>query len=269
MKIEKIGEVEVVVFDNLSQTDMVKHCFTTRHGGVSQGYYGAMNMGLARGEDRELVLKNYEILGDAIGFSNRNYVTSQQTHTTNIRRIYEDDKGKGVLRDRGYTDVDGLITNVANIPLVIFGADCVPIFLLDTKKKAIGMAHCGWKGTGERMAGCTLQEMMDAFGTEPKDVVAAIGPSIGMCCFQVDDPVVELFRANIEFTEDIVFDDPKEKGKYRIDLWETNRRLLADMGVADIEIAGACTMCDTDRFYSHRKMGEKRGVMAGVMELKG
>lgn len=269
MRIEKIGEVEVIVFDNLSQTDMVKHCFTTRNGGVSQGFYGSMNMGLTRGEDKDLVLKNYEILGNAMGFSKENYVTSQQTHTTNVRRIMAQDKGKGVLRDRGYTDVDGLITDVPNIPLVIFGADCVPVFLLDTRNKAIGMAHCGWKGTGERMAERTLQEMIHVFGTEPKDIIAAIGPSIGKCCFQVDDPVVELFKENIEFAEDIIFDDPNEVGKYRIDLWETNRRLLADMGVENIEVANLCTMCDTNRFYSHRKMRENRGVMAGVMELKG
>ncbi|AMJ42203.1 peptidoglycan editing factor PgeF [Anaerotignum propionicum] len=269
MKIEKLGEVEVVIFDNLNQTDMVKHCFTTRRGGVSKGFYATMNMGLTRGEDKELVLKNYEILGDVMGFSKENYVTSQQTHTTNVRQITAGDRGKGVLREREYFDVDGLITNEPNIPLVIFGADCVPVFLLDIKGKAIGMAHCGWMGTGNRMAEHTLQAMIDAFGTEPENVVAAIGPSIGKCCFQVDAPVVELFRKNIAFAEEIIFDDPKEDGKYRIDLWETNRRLLENMGVKNIEIAGLCTMCDTERFYSHRKMREDRGVMAGIMELKG
>ncbi|NCC15244.1 MAG: peptidoglycan editing factor PgeF [Clostridia bacterium] len=269
MKIEKIGEIEVIVFDNLTQTDLVKHCFTTRRGGVSEGYYSAMNMGLTRGEDKVQVLKNFDILGNAMGFSKENYVTSQQTHTTNVRRITAADKGKGVLRERGYADVDGLITNEPNIPLVIFGADCVPVFLLDTKHKAIGMAHSGWMGTANRMAEHILQEMMQEFGTKPKDVAAAIGPSIGKCCFQVDEPVVALFRENLAFADEIIFDDPSESGKYRIDLWETNRRFLADMGVENIEIAGLCTMCDTDRFYSHRKMREHRGVMAGVMELKG
>ncbi len=269
MKIEKVNGVEVVIFDNLTQAKMVKHCFTTRHGGVSQGDYGAMNMGFTRGEEKEIVLQNYTILGEAMGFSKENYVTSQQTHTTNVRRITTADKGKGVFRERGYLDVDGLITNAPHIPLVIFGADCVPVFLLDTKKKAIGMAHCGWMGTGNRMAERTLQAMVDAFGTNPKDIVAAIGPSIGKCCFQVDEPVVSLFQEKIAFAEEIIFDDPETTGKYRIDLWETNRRLLADMGVENIEVAGLCTMCDTERFYSHRKMGEKRGVMAGVMELVG
>ncbi len=198
----------------------------------------------------------------------RRIVTSQQSYTTNVKRVTAADAGQGVWKERCYADVDGLITDEKGIPLVIFGADCVPVFLLDRRHKAIGMAHCGWKGTGERMAEKTLKAMMQAFGTEPKDVAAAVGPSIGKCCFQVDAPVVELFEKNIPFAREIIFDDPSEEGKYKIDLWETNRRLLADMGVEDIEVAGLCTMCDQERFYSHRGMGEKRGVMAGVMELR-
>lgn len=269
MKIVKQGDLEVVVFDRIEKTGLVRHCFTTRKGGVSQGHFGEMNMGLSRGEDLSLVRKNYEIISEAMGFRGDSFVTTQQTHTTTVRRITEEDRGMGVLRERGYTDVDGLITNVPQLPLVIFGADCVPIFFVDTKNKAIGLCHCGWKGTGERMAERTLKAMMAEFGTEPPAVVAAIGPSIGKCCFQVDDPVVDLFRKNISFAEDIIFDDPQEAGKYRIDLWETNRRLLWDMGVREIEISGLCTMCHTELFYSHRKMGEARGVMAGILELRG
>lgn len=267
MKIERKDELEYITFDNLTETGMVRHCFTTRHGGVSTAHWAAMNMGLSRGEARETVLENYRILADVVGFTAENFVTSQQTHTTNVRRVTAADKGKGVWTDRGYTDVDGLITNEKNIPLVIFGADCVPVFLLDRKNKAIGMAHCGWMGTGRRMAEKTLQAMMDAFGTDPGEVTAGIGPSIGKCCFQVDAPVVHLFQENIPWAEDVIFDDPSEEGKCKMDLWETNRRLLAEMGVKDIEISGLCTKCDQERFYSHRGMGEKRGVMAGIMEL--
>ena len=187
--------------------------------------------------------------------------------TTNVRRVTAADAGKGVWTERGYTDVDGLITNEKHIPLVIFGADCVPVFLLDKKNHAIGVAHCGWVGTGNRMAEKILQEMMRTFGTDPADVTAAIGPSIGKCCFQMDEPVLALFRKNIPWTEEIVEKDPAAEGKYKMDLWECNRRLLAEMGVRDIEISGLCTKCDQERFYSHRGMGEKRGVMAGVIEL--
>lgn len=267
MRIEKKDGLEYIVFDNLERTELVRHCFTTRHGGVSTEHWASMNMGFFRGEERETVLENYRILGRALGFSAENYVTSQQTHTTNVRHVTAADRGKGVWTERGYTDVDGLITDEKNIPLVIFGADCVPVFLLDRKNHAIGAAHCGWMGTGRRMAEKILQAMMQTFGTDPADVTAAIGPSIGKCCFQMDAPVLRLFEENIPWTQEIVTPDPTEAGKFKLDLWETNRRLLAEMGVRDIEIAGLCTKCDQERFYSHRGMGEKRGVMAGVLEL--
>lgn len=267
MKIVRKGSLEYIAFENLEQTGMVRHCFTTRHGGMSTAHWASMNMGFSRGEAAEIVRENYRILGRAVGFTVENYVTSQQTHTTNIRCVTAKDAGKGVWTERGYTDVDGLITKEKGIPLVIFGADCVPVFLLDTKNKAIGMAHCGWMGTGKRMAEKILREMMWEFGTNPADIVAGIGPSIGRCCFQMDAPVLELFRENIPWTDDIVEKDPSAAGKYKLDLWETNRRLLAEMGVKNIEISGLCTKCEQERFYSHRGMGEKRGVMAGIMEL--
>ncbi len=267
MKLINKGTLELVVFDNLGKTGMVQHGFTTRHGGVSTGYYGTMNMGFSRGDRKEAVSENYRILAKALDLDAEAFVAAHQTHTTNILTVTAKDKGCGVTKERTYRNIDGLITNEKGINLVIFGADCVPIFLLDTKNRAIGLAHCGWRGTAERMAEKIVERMEEEFGTNPKDVVAGIAPSIGKCCFQVDDPVVELFEKQIYFAKDVISPDPSEVGKYKIDLWETNRRLLAEKGISDIEIAGLCTMCDTERFYSHRKMGEQRGVMAGVMTL--
>ena len=129
MKINKRENLEYITFDNLEQTGMVTHCFTTRHGGSSTGHWASMNMGFTRGEERAVVLQNYRRLAEVVGFTAENYVTSQQTHTTNVRRVTASDAGKGVWTERGYTDVDGLITNEKHIPLVIFGADCVPVFL--------------------------------------------------------------------------------------------------------------------------------------------
>lgn len=267
MNIVQKGNIELIIFENLEQTGMVRHAFTTRHGGVSTGVYASMNMGFRRGEDKAAVAKNYQLLAQALGLDETAFVATQQTHTTNILQVTAADKGSGVTKPRTYQDIDALITNEVGINLVIFGADCVPIFLLDPKRKAIGLAHCGWKGTANRMAEKTVQRMQSVFGCQPKDMIAAIGPSIGKCCFQVDDPVVKLFRDNLDFAEDVIFDDPTEAGKYKIDLWDTNKRLLQGCGIENIEIAGLCTMCDTTRFYSHRKMGEARGVMAGVMTL--
>lgn len=267
MKLIQKGAMELVTFDNITQTGLVEHCFTTRHGGVSSGYYGEMNMGFSRGEDIQNVRENYRLLAKALHLDENAFVATQQTHTTNILRVTAADKGSGVTKERPYHDIDGLITNEKGINIVIFGADCVPVFLVDTKQKAIGLAHCGWKGTANRMAEKIVHRMQAEFDTNPKDIVAAIGPSIGKCCFQVDDPVVQLFEENLDFAKDVIFDDPSEQGKYKIDLWETNRRLLQECGVENIEISGLCTMCDTERFYSHRKMGEQRGVMAGILTL--
>ena len=268
MRIDKKEELQWITFENLEATTMVKHCFTTRLGGVSEGVHGALNLGFSRGDKVENVLENYSIIGDALDFSKDNYVTAQQTHSTNVVRVYEKHKGAGVLQKRVFEEVDALITNEVGIPLVIFGADCVPVFFLDTQNKAIGIAHCGWVGTGNRMAEKTLQAMIDAFGTNPKDVVVGIGPSIGKCCFQMDQPVLDLFEKNISFAKEFIFPDKEEKGKYFMDLWEINARLLEDMGVSNIEISGLCTMCTKDLFYSHRFMGENRGSMAGIMEIK-
>ena len=133
MQIVKKGDVELITFDNLTQTGMVKHGFTTRHGGVSTGYYGTMNMGFSRGEDRAPVAENYRILARALELDENAFVATQQTHTTNVLKVTAKDKGCGVTKDRTYHDIDGLMTNEKGINLVIFGADCVPVFLLDTK----------------------------------------------------------------------------------------------------------------------------------------
>ncbi len=264
------GRLKYVTFENMEQSGLVKHCFTSRLGGVSQGVYGELNLSFTRGESRELVEKNYQILCDALDFKYDSFVLSHQTHTTNIRVVTEDDRGMGLSKSSEIKDTDALITNVKGIQLTVFGADCVPIFLLDTKNKAIGMVHAGWRGTVEGIGKKTVEKMKEVYGTHPKDVLAGIGPSIGQCCFQVDDPVVNLFREKLDFCDEVIKKDLSEEGKYKIDLWKTNQKLLIQAGVPqkNIEISEICTMCHTDLFYSHRVMGDARGNMAGIMVLK-
>ena len=165
---------------------------------------------------------------------------------------------------------DGLITNERGVTLVTFHADCVPLYFVDAKNKAIGMAHSGWRGTADKMAVEMLRRMNAEYGTDPKDVAAAIGPSIGPCCFQVDRPVVDIFRGNFDFADKYIRDDENVKGKYKIDLWGINREMLERAGVKaeNIEVGGICTMCRPDEFYSHRVMGEARGTMGAFLFLK-
>ena len=270
MEIQNKDGLQYITFQNLEQTGLVNHCFTTRLGGVSKGIYGDLNLSFTRGESRETVLENYRILSEKLGFDYNSFVLSHQTHTTNIRHVTERERGMGVTKESDIRDTDGLITDVHGINLTIFGADCVPIFLFDPVKRVIAVAHGGWRGTAEGIAAKIVEEMVRDYGVEAANLLAGIGPSIGKCCFQVDEPVAALFRENLDFSDEVIFDDPSEVGKYKIDLWQTNKKILMTAGVKEenIEISGICTLCHTELFYSHRKMGNARGNMAGILSLK-
>ncbi len=235
------NNLKYITFQNLENTNMVKHCVTTRLGGVSTGVYAELNMSFTRGEQREKVLQNYDIVCNALDFDKNSFVLCHQTHTTNIR----------------------------GIQLTVFSADCTPILLLDTVNKAIGAVHAGWRGTVNSIAQKAIEKMTENYGTNPKDVIAGIGPSIGQCCFQVDEPVVKEFRQKLDFADDVMINDTVPE-RYKIDLWETNKRILMNCGVQEknIELSNICTMCHTDLFYSHRVMGNERGNMAGIIALK-
>ena len=261
--------LKYVTFQNLENTNMVKHCVTTRLGGVSTGVYSELNLSFTRGEEREKVLQNYDILCKALDFDKNSFVLCHQTHTTNIRVVTEQDRGMGVTKVSSIKNTDGLVTNIPGIQLTVFCADCVPILLLDTNKKAIAAIHAGWRGTVNSIAKKAIDIMIENYGTNPKDILAGIGPSIGQCCFQVDEPVVKEFRQKLDFADDVIIKDTVPE-RYKIDLWETNRRILINCGVEqnNIEMTKICTMCHTDLFYSHRVMGNERGNMAGIIALK-
>lgn len=265
--IKQKNNLKYISFENLEKTNMVKHCVTTRLGGVSTGVYSEFNLSFSRGEEKEKVLQNYNILCNALDFDINRFVLCHQTHTTNIKVVTEQDIGMGVTKTSSIQNIDGLVTNT-NAQLTVFCADCTPILLLDPNKKAVGAVHAGWRGTVNSIAQKAIQKMIENYGTNPRDIIAGIGPSIGQCCFQVDDPVVNEFRQKLHFAEDVIVNDTIP-GKYKIDLWETNKRILMDCGVLEqnIELSGICTMCHTDLFYSHRVMGNDRGNMIGVIAL--
>ena len=267
--IQQKNNFKYITFQNLENTNAVKHCVTTRLGGVSTGIYAELNLSFSRGEAAEKVLQNYDILCNTLNFDKNSFVLCHQTHTTNIRVVTEQDRGMGVTKKSTIKNTDGLVTNIPGIQLVVFCADCVPILLFDPNKKAIAAIHAGWRGTVNGIAKKAIQKMELNYGTHAKDIIAGIGPSIGQCCFQVDEPVVKEFRQKLPFAEDVIMKDTVPE-RYKIDLWETNKRILMDCGVEqnNIELTKICTMCHTDLFYSHRVMGNDRGNMAGIIALK-
>lgn len=262
--------VTVLKFPLLESLPGVEHLFTTKEGGVSKGDFATMNVSFTRGDDREAVLENYRRIAGIFDVKLSDIIVSHQTHTTNVKRVTKLDGGKGVIFDRDYEDVDGLITNESNLVLCTMYADCVPLYFVDTKNKAIGLSHSGWKGTAGQMGKVTLQRMAEEFGTNPSDVYAVIGPSICVDCYEVSEDVITVFSKvfSTEEMADICY--RKENGKYQLDLWKANEIILLNAGVLKehIEVTRLCTHCNSDRMFSHRKTGDKRGNLGAFLCLK-
>lgn len=257
-------------FPALEKTGMVKHAFSTRMGGVSKGPYATMNFSFTRGDDPADVKENYRRMAEALEVDMNRMVLTWQTHTTNVRVVTEEDFGKGVVRDRDYRDVDGLVTNIPGVTLITFFADCVPLYFVDKKNHAIGLSHSGWRGTVNRMGQETLRVMAREFGTDPKDVTACVGPSICQDCYEVGPEVIEQFaKAFDEKHHDRLFYE-KPNGKYQLNLWEANRIVLSEAGVPEenISVTDICTHCNPDLLFSHRRTAEKRGNLCAFLTLK-
>ena len=268
-ELKEKNHVPYIQFKNLSATGIVKHGFSTRKGGVSTGIFSSMNLNFKRGDDPDAVLENYRRMAAALNMRVEDMVLSDQTHTTNVRVITEEDRGKGILKPQDYSDVDGMITNVPGIVLVTSYADCVPLYFVDPVRKAIGLSHSGWKGTVGHIGQKTVWKMHEVYGSEPKDIVAAIGPSICQSCYEVSDDVAEAFRANFtaDETADILLD--KGNGKYQLDLWKANWYVLTDAGILPehLSVTDLCTACHPDLLWSHRKTNGQRGGLSAFLSL--
>lgn len=260
--------IPYISFNALEQTGMVVNAFSTRQGGVSVGCLESMNLGFNRGDLDENVLKNHKIFAKAVGFPYENIVTTNQTHTTNVRVVTKEDCGKGITKDRDYSDVDGLITNVPGIVLTTYYADCVPLYILDPVNKAIGLSHSGWKGTVNRIGENTLKLMNEKYGTNPKDVICCIGPSICQDCYEISEDVANEFINEFGKNNKILYN--KGNGKYRLNLWESVKQVFLDAGVEydNIYTTDICTCCNKDELFSHRGHHGKRGNLAAFLMLK-
>ena len=238
-------------FTQLSTLPGVAHAITTRAGGVSEGRCESLNVSYSVGDPDERVDENLRRAAESVGSRREDLFAAYQVHGRDVTIV--DDKSAG----RPKCDV--LITRSPARTLMLRYADCTPVLLADTRQAAIGVVHAGWRGSAVRAASAAVEAMVARFDTNPRDVVAGIGPAIGPCCYMVGDDV----RA--------AFDDRHslfEEG--RLDLWEANRQALVEAGVpADhIEVAGICTQCQSDRFFSHRANGgQPAGRFAALIRL--
>lgn len=281
---EQAGDVDYLTFPILSAQPGIVHAFSTRRGGVSEGIYASMNLSFTRGDDTENVQENYRRMAQVLHMDVSQMVCTYQTHTTNIRRVQREDGGKGILFERGYTDVDGLVTDEKDLCLVCFFADCVPLYFVDTEQGAIGLAHSGWRGTVNGMGRCMVERMRREFGTRPEHLLVAIGPSICQDCYEISEEVAEAFRqmeANLEHRDRLlnelqeksaypqghILKQGREAGKYQLDLWLANLLILQEAGVplSNIQVTDVCTCCNSEYLFSHRASQGKRGNLAAFL----
>lgn len=242
----------------------VKHFVSTRIGGYSQPPFHGLNLGFGVEDDTQAVLKNRMALAESIGTPLDWFVFPRQTHSVNIAKVDTSHCGLGTKdRESAIADTDALTTNEKNVLLIVQVADCVPILLLDSKNAAIAAIHAGWKGTIGEIAVNTINKMNQQYGTQAEDIIAAIGPSAGPCCYEVGDEVLDKVNKN-KFDKVV-----KKRNESRIlDLWEYNRISLIESGVKpeNIEVSNLCTICNDDKFFSSRKgKGVTGRFVAGIM----
>lgn len=298
----RTGKLELIIAGSKAwNQSWLVHGFSTRAGGFSSvfGRKDDLNLGFGKHDSREVVEKNRKRFFTALGANGMTLVSPKQIHSSDIRLIppfarltprSEWGAQLSGLNNKTIT-ADGLITNAPGVLLTIQTADCVPILLVDVKKKAVGAFHAGWRGTVKRIVEKGVGTMRAEFGSEPKDIHAAIGPCIAQCCYAVGEEVIEQFRSQFEYADKLFkpyFDDDPVKKKYpllfmtarapghsnlgpqiHLDLVEANRRqlLAADVPARNIWSADECTSCDTKRFFSHRKEDGFTGRMMAVVGL--
>ncbi|MBQ8233528.1 MAG: peptidoglycan editing factor PgeF [Lachnospiraceae bacterium] len=283
----RIGEeeLEYLSFPALRECGLVEHLFTTRLGGVSEGIYRSMNLSYSRGDEAQRVTENYRRVARVLGCTLEDIVCSDQTHTTNIRRVTAADGGKRITKPADYHDIDGLVTNEPGVALATFYADCVPLYFVDTRNRAIGLAHSGWRGTVHKMGSCMCERMKAEFGTKPQHLLVAIGPSICQECYEVSEDVALAFSEALKGTEGIleeiresgiygsnlqVVADGRQPGKYQLDLWLANLIILREAGIPlrNISVTDVCTCHNPEILFSHRASQGKRGNLGAFLMLK-
>ncbi len=253
--------VPYYTFPSLDAFPRLFHAVFTRRGGVSPKPWDSLNLGWSVGDDPDRVEENYRRVARAVGVTREALTTTWQVHGNRILVADETHHGGSLGK------ADGLITNTPGIPLLQRYADCTPILIYDPEHHAAGIAHAGWQGVVARTAEALVRAMTAAFGSDPAGMVAAVGPAIGPCCYEVGPEVAEAIRAS-QRDPDALLRPSVRTGHAYLDLWQANARQLQDAGVKQVEVAGLCTACHTDIFFSHRGDKGQSGRFGAVIMLK-
>lgn len=266
--LEKEKECWIGKFTHFSKCDII-HGISTRFTGLSSCEFSSLNLAMHNGDDNKIVAKNRKIFAHSMNIVAKDIVTAKQTHSDNIVIVTEDMKGQGAEDYlSALDDTDALITNVKNIPLMMFFADCVPVLFFDPINTVIAISHAGWKGTVAKIAQKTLLAMQDNFNTNPQDVLVGIAPSIGSCCYKIGIEVISKVKESFPIHNEALL--LNKNGETFLDLWQANKEQLLEIGVRteNLIISDVCTNCNSEMFFSYRADHGKTGRIAAIMSLK-
>ena len=254
--------------DGINAAGGAAHGFSTRLGGVSQGMWASLNLGVSRGDDPDHVRENYRRFFAAIGADGKQLAMTNQVHGGTVRTVTTADLHADPYDKVGY-EADGLMTDLPGVALVVYSADCIPILFYDPVRRVIAAVHAGWRGTAAGIATTAVERMSDVYGCRREDILAAIGPGIGPDCFETHEDVPNAMTAALS-TAVLHHIKIKENGKFAVDLKGVNAMRLEQAGLDPdhIAVCHECTSCLGDKYWSHRRLGTSRGSMAAVIQLR-
>ena len=269
------NDIPYITYKPFSNSNIVKQVFSTRLGGVSNGMFESMNLtfnpvGQYDADSHDNVY-HFKRMASVLDIPVERMVYTRQTHTTNIKIVDDSNAGMGIVRERDYDNIDGLVTKTRKLCLVSSYADCIPVTLVDENKHVISAMHAGWKGTVGNIAANGYKAMHDSFGCDAADITAFIGPGICMDCYEVSADVADRF--NNAYTKDelkIILKVGKASGKYQLNLSAANYINLINCGIkaSNIYVSDVCTCCNSDILFSHRASHGRRGIMCNFIYLK-
>jgi YfiH family protein len=264
--LEKKKTIEYLQSDLLRNCDFLEHAFCTRRGGASQDEYKSLNMSFREGDEEFRVLSNWDRLATAFAIPMEQFLVVNQVHGDAIFVI----KPHGsYFSSRDELNYDAIVTSRTNLAICIKTADCVPVFIVDKVKKVIAVVHAGWRSSALGISAKVIKVMQNQYGCLLQNILAAIGPSIGRCCYEIDSAVADAFRQH-KHSSFFLFPGTGEN-KWMLDLAEANRLQFLEAGVpeSNIEVSGFCTTCNQDMFFSHRGSGGITGRQINFMMIRG
>ncbi|MCL2164919.1 MAG: peptidoglycan editing factor PgeF [Oscillospiraceae bacterium] len=262
----KKNNIPMLAVDLFAQTGKAEAFFATRQGGCSEGICGTMSLNIFKKMNDPYARQNFDIFCSAIGVEPRVLVANHETHTDIVTVVDKESIKQDVFDTTEYVDADGMVTNSKDICLFLYASDCAMLFFLDPKKEALGACHAGWVGSINGIIGKTVCLMTQEYGSDPQDILVAISPTIGPCCYCVDASRYEKILAYDPRLDEFV---EKKDGVYFLDLTAINQFVVMQTGIPKQNITASrlCTSCCADLFHSYRRDEGKNGVNGAFLRL--